>query len=92
MTESQATTEQRQPPTPLPSVSPVTWRPVRGCRPAEEQGSNRLDPAERDAYTSGIGATVDLPQIAVMPQGIDSWGQGVRQDGRRSSPSFWFPA
>jgi len=24
-------------------------------------------------YTSGIGATVDLPQIAVMPQGIDSW-------------------
>lgn len=24
-------------------------------------------------YTSGIGATVDLPHLAVMPQGLDAW-------------------
>lgn len=32
-------------------------------------------------YTSGIGATVDLPQIAVMPQGIDSWDKAYARMG-----------
>ncbi len=32
-------------------------------------------------YTSGIGATVDLPQIAVMPQGIDAWDKAYAKMG-----------
>ncbi|MDX2375192.1 DUF1998 domain-containing protein [Microbacterium sp. LRZ72] len=32
-------------------------------------------------YTSGIGATVDLPQIAVMPQGIDAWDKAYSRMG-----------
>ncbi|MCR2817313.1 DUF1998 domain-containing protein [Microbacterium sp. zg.Y1090] len=32
-------------------------------------------------YTSGIGATVDLPQIAVMPQGIDAWDKAYARMG-----------
>lgn len=32
-------------------------------------------------YTSGIGATVDLPQIAVMPQGIDAWEKSYARLG-----------
>lgn len=32
-------------------------------------------------YTSGIGSTVDLPQIAVMPQGIDAWDKAYARMG-----------
>ncbi|MDN4477302.1 DUF1998 domain-containing protein [Demequina sp. SYSU T00039] len=32
-------------------------------------------------FTSGIGATVDLPQIAVMPQGIDAWDKAYARMG-----------
>ncbi|MFS0853291.1 DrmB family protein [Microbacterium sp. 179-I 3D4 NHS] len=32
-------------------------------------------------YTSGIGSSVDLPQIAVMPQGIDSWDKAYARMG-----------
>ncbi len=32
-------------------------------------------------YTSGIGATVDLPQIAVMPQGIEAWEKSYARLG-----------
>ncbi|SDS16605.1 DUF1998 domain-containing protein [Agrococcus carbonis] len=33
-------------------------------------------------YTSGIGASVDLPHLAVMPQGIDAWEKAyVRMGG-----------
>lgn len=32
-------------------------------------------------YTSGIGATVDLPHIAVMPQGIDAWDKAYARIG-----------
>lgn len=32
-------------------------------------------------YTSGIGATVDLPHIAVMPQGIDAWDKAYARMG-----------
>ena len=33
-------------------------------------------------YTSGIGATVDLPHIAVMPQGIDAWDKAYARVGQ----------
>lgn len=32
-------------------------------------------------YTAGIGASVDLPHIAVMPQGLDSWERAYAQMG-----------
>ncbi|MGQ7297909.1 DrmB family protein [Quadrisphaera sp. KR29] len=32
-------------------------------------------------YTAGIGASVDLPHIAVMPQGLDSWQRAYAQMG-----------
>jgi hypothetical protein len=32
-------------------------------------------------YTSGIGATVDLPHLAVMPQGIDAWDKAYERLG-----------
>lgn len=32
-------------------------------------------------YTSGIGASVDLPHLAVMPQGIDSWDKAYARMG-----------
>lgn len=32
-------------------------------------------------YTSGIGATVDLPHLAVMPQGIDAWDKAYARMG-----------
>lgn len=32
-------------------------------------------------YTAGIGASVDLPHIAVMPQGLDSWDRAYAQMG-----------
>ncbi|WP_431218532.1 DrmB family protein [Leifsonia xyli] len=32
-------------------------------------------------YTSGIGASVDLPHLAVMPQGIDAWDKAYQQMG-----------
>lgn len=33
-------------------------------------------------YTGGIGATVDLPHVAVMPQGLDAWELAYRQLGQ----------
>ena len=32
-------------------------------------------------YTSGIGASVDLPHLAVMPQGIDAWEKAYSRMG-----------
>tara|TARA_R110002124_G_scaffold94347_3_gene238298 strand:- start:1915 stop:4002 length:2088 start_codon:yes stop_codon:yes gene_type:complete len=32
-------------------------------------------------YTSGIGATVDMPHIAVMPQGLDAWELAYAKQG-----------
>ncbi|GAB3796033.1 DUF1998 domain-containing protein [Humibacter antri] len=32
-------------------------------------------------YTSGIGSTVDLPHIAVMPQGLDAWEKTYARQG-----------
>lgn len=32
-------------------------------------------------YTSGIGASVDLPHLAVMPQGIDAWDKAYARMG-----------
>ncbi|WP_328519606.1 DrmB family protein [Kribbella sp. NBC_00359] len=32
-------------------------------------------------YTAGIGASVDLPHIAVMPQGLDAWERAYAQMG-----------
>lgn len=32
-------------------------------------------------YTSGIGATVDMPHIAVMPQGLDAWEIAYSKQG-----------
>lgn len=32
-------------------------------------------------YTSGIGATVDMPHIAVMPQGLDAWEMAYSKQG-----------
>ncbi len=37
-------------------------------------------------YTSGIGSTVDLPHIAVMPQGIDAWDKAYA--GMGDSPAL----
>lgn len=36
-------------------------------------------------YTSGIGATVDLPHLAVMPQGIDAWDKAYARMGGEPS-------
>lgn len=33
-------------------------------------------------YTSGIGATVDMPHIAVMPQGLDAWELAYSKQGK----------
>lgn len=33
-------------------------------------------------YTSGIGATVDMPHIAVMPQGLDAWELAYSRQGK----------
>ncbi|TFD91228.1 DUF1998 domain-containing protein [Cryobacterium serini] len=33
-------------------------------------------------YTSGIGATVDMPHIAVMPQGLDAWEMAYSRQGK----------
>ena len=36
-------------------------------------------------YTAGIGATVDLPHLAVMPQGIDAWDKAYARMGGEPS-------
>ncbi|WP_394554604.1 DrmB family protein [Agromyces sp. MMS24-JH15] len=36
-------------------------------------------------YTSGVGATVDLPHLAVMPQGIDAWDKAYARMGGEPS-------
>ncbi|MGI9822192.1 DrmB family protein [Agromyces sp. Marseille-Q5079] len=36
-------------------------------------------------YTSGIGSSVDLPHIAVMPQGIDAWDNAYARMGGEPS-------
>jgi hypothetical protein len=33
-------------------------------------------------YTSGIGATVDMPHLAVMPQGLDAWELAYSRQGK----------
>ena len=33
-------------------------------------------------YTGGIGATVDLPHVAVMPQGLDAWELAYQRLGK----------
>ncbi|GAA1058526.1 hypothetical protein GCM10017608_25590 [Agromyces luteolus] len=32
-------------------------------------------------YTAGIGSTVDLPHLAVMPQGLDAWEKAYSRQG-----------
>lgn len=35
-------------------------------------------------YTAGVGATVDLPHISVMPQGLDAWEKAYDRQGGAS--------
>lgn len=32
-------------------------------------------------YTAGVGSTIDLPHIAVMPQGLDAWEKAFQRQG-----------
>lgn len=41
-------------------------------------------------YTSGIGATVDLPHLSVMPHGIDAWQRYYDRRPGAPTPS-WSP-
>jgi Domain of unknown function (DUF1998) len=49
--------------------------PFAGLEDARPKNFGRIGTVRPTAllYTSGIGATVDLPHVAVMPQGLDAW-------------------
>lgn len=32
-------------------------------------------------YTAGVGSTIDLPHLAVMPQGLDAWEKAFQRQG-----------
>ena len=54
-----------------------SWKPL-GAKNHSRVGSVRPSAL---LYTSGIGATVDMPHIAVMPQGLDAWEMAYSKQG-----------
>ncbi len=83
MTDEDVTTEQTaaEPEETLVGVPGDVADPYAGA--GEPKNRARIGSVRPSAmlYTSGIGATVDLPQIAVMPQGIDSWDKAYARMG-----------
>lgn len=57
------------------SVAGVVANPFGELEAAGAKNHSRVGSVRPSAllYTSGIGATVDMPHIAVMPQGLDAW-------------------
>lgn len=65
------------------SVAGVVANPFGELEAVGAKNHSRVGSVRPSAllYTSGIGATVDLPHIAVMPQGLDAWEIAYSKQG-----------
>ena len=65
------------------SVAGVVANPFGELEAVGAKNHSRVGSVRPSAllYTSGIGATVDMPHIAVMPQGLDAWEIAYSKQG-----------
>jgi len=66
------------------TVSGEVADPFGDLEDAPSKNNSRVGSVHPSAllYTSGIGATVDMPHIAVMPQGLDAWELAYSRQGK----------
>lgn len=83
MTDEAVVAEQAEP-SALTSVPGVIADPFGDLEDVQAKNHSRVGSVRPTAllYTSGIGATVDMPHIAVMPQGLDAWELAYLRQGK----------